>query len=142
MGQPTGRPRVKPSVTDPEGVRKLCEYLATGMSLRASCQMPDAPGEKEVYIRLASGDEVFGGAIARARELGQERLVDEMQDIADAATPETWQVARLQIWQRQWTAAKRASKKYGDKLQHANAAGDGDVTVQVVRFSKDEKSET
>lgn len=123
-----GRPREKPHVDDEEAVGRLCEYLVSGMSMTVACSHPDVPVKSEVYKKMAR-DEVFSTVIARARVAQQIALIDETQDMVDAATAEDWQVVRLRVWQRQWTAAKLASKLYGDKLQHANAAGDGDQEV-------------
>jgi hypothetical protein len=60
---------------------------------------------------------VLRARIARAREIQQDALVDQMADIAASATPEDWQVKRLQIWTRQWMAAKLRPKVYGDRQQ-------------------------
>ena len=37
--------------------------------------------------------------------------------MADAATPENYQVVRLQIWARQWNAAKLAPRRYGEQSE-------------------------
>src|SRR3984885_11190199 len=37
-------------------------------------------------------------------------------DMADAATPEDWQVVKLRIWARQWRASKLAPKVYGERI--------------------------
>jgi hypothetical protein len=49
--------------------------------------------------------------------------------------------ARLAFDAYKWAAGKLKPGVYGDKLQHANAAGDGDVTIQVVKFSSKSKTE-
>jgi hypothetical protein len=124
------RPRAKPQADDAEAIKRLCEYLVTGMSMRRACEKPDVTCQTSVYIKMAE-DEAFCAIIARAREAQQIALIDETQDMADAATAEDWQVVRLRIWQRQWTAGKLASRIYGDKVQLANAAGDGNAAVHV-----------
>lgn len=123
-----GRPPVKPSINDPEAIERLCEYLATGMSVKKACDLPDVPNRKDFYVRLAK-DEEFVSIIARARAAQAGALIDVTIDMADKATPDNWQVVRLQIWTRQWYASKVAAKTYGDKLQHANAAGDGNTEI-------------
>jgi hypothetical protein len=130
-----GRPREKPSVDDAPAIERLCEYLVTGMSMTAACSQPDVPVKSEVYKKMAK-DEAFSTIIARARTAQQIALIDETQDMVDAATAEDWQVVRLRVWQRQWTAGKLASRLYGDKLQHANAAGDGNQEV-IYRWEPD-----
>ena len=59
---------------------------------------------------------------ARAMEDRAEALFEETKDIADSATPETVNVARLQVDTRKWFLGKLDSKKYGDRSQvdHTN----------------------
>jgi hypothetical protein len=45
-------------------------------------------------------------------------------EIADAATPETVNVARLRVDSRKFTVARLAPKKYGDHISH-NVKGGG-----------------
>jgi hypothetical protein len=122
-----GRPPVRPSVTDPEAVKRLCDYLAAGMTMAAATSLPECPTKDAVYAKAAK-DPGFAMVIARAREAQQDAYVDQMVALADAATPETWQVARLQIWARQWTAEKVSSRKYGARTM---VGGDPDNPLMV-----------
>ena len=122
-----GRPPVKPSIDDPVAVDRLCRYLAEGRTMTQACKMPDAPARSEVYAKMATCPSLES-KIARAREAQQDAWVDRMLDIALAATPETWQVARLQIWAMQWTAGKIAARKYGEKLE-TTIRGDAEYPV-------------
>ena len=81
----------------------------------AACALADGPAKTLVYQRMAS-DPVFRTIITRAREAQQDAIIDETVDMADRATPENWQVVRMQIWARQWRAGKLASKVYGEKV--------------------------
>lgn len=49
-------------------------------------------------------------------------MIDETIEMADAATPQNWQVMQMRIWARQWRAAKLASRTYGDKVEVAGDA--------------------
>jgi hypothetical protein len=138
--KPVGRPPVKPSVNDPAAVQRLCDSLATGMSVRVACDQPDVPSRTDVYIRIAKDDE-FRTIIARAREAQAGALIDGTLELSDTATAENWQVVRMQIWARQWYASKVAARTYGDKLQHANAAGDGNTEVIYRWKSPDDETE-
>lgn len=89
--------------------------LMEGESLRSICADPDMPGRTTV-LRWQAENASFGARCARAREVQADAIFDEMQDIADSATPETVQVAKLRISTMQWRAAKLAPKRYGDKL--------------------------
>lgn len=118
----------KASLDDPLVVHQLCNRLIGGMSVDAACALPDGPSKTLVYQRMATDDE-FRTLIVRAREAQQHAIVDDTIDMADRATPEDWQVVRLQIWARQWRAGKLAPKLYGDRMQHEVT---GDLNVHRV----------
>jgi len=61
--------------------------------------------------------EDFRTSIAYARDEGQHVEMEKCIELADAATPENWQVKKLQIWARQWRASKLLPKRCGDKLR-------------------------
>lgn len=123
-------PRKKPSVEDPEAINRLCDLMVGGMSMKKACAQVDIPTYAQIYMRMHR-DPVFFDQIMKARFIQQIAVADEMQDIADEATPENWQVARMRIVQRQWVAGRLAPRILGDKVQHANAAGDGDTKMVV-----------
>lgn len=82
------------------------------------------PSERTFYKRLAE-DEDFAQNYTRAREVQAHREADEIRSIADSASAEDYNVARLRIDARKWRAAKMAPKKYGDKIDHTHANPDG-----------------
>ena len=108
----------------------LCNDIASGMSIKASCEHCGIP--RYEFYAWQLHDEKFATRITHARAKQQDALVDDMREIADSATPEDWQVKRLQIWQRQWEASKLAPRKYGDKL----AVG-GDPDAGPIRLTWD-----
>jgi Bacteriophage Sf6, terminase small subunit-like len=55
---------------------------------------------------------------ARAREAQADKYFQEIIEIADAATPETVNVAQLRVDSRKFTVARLAPKKYGDHISH------------------------
>jgi hypothetical protein len=128
---PGGRPPTKPSVDDPKAIERLCDYLVGGMGMDAACRLPDCPSDTAVYRKMAK-DQEFAGVIARAREAQQHAIIDQTVGLADKATAENWQVVRLQIWARQWRAAKLAPKVYGEKTHH-------DVESQIVHMTPEER---
>lgn len=95
----------------------ICERLADGESLRTICADGSMPNRVTVYRWLFKHAE-FSNQYARAREMQAETMADEMQNIADDATAENVQVARLRIDTRKWAASKLLPKKYGDKIQN------------------------
>jgi len=124
-----GRPAVRPPVTDPEAIERVCDRLISGMGMREACAPLDCPAECAVYARMAKDPE-FAGIIARAREAQQHAIIDQTVDMADAATPEDWQVVKLRIWARQWRASKLAPKVYGDRLETVSNIKISDLTPE------------
>lgn len=121
---------IEPDLSNPELVAEICARLAAGETTRAVCRSYNARIERQFWVKMAA-DKDFAATIAQARIAGQDALTAETIDIADEATEENVQSAKLRIWARQWYASKLSPKKYGDKLQHANAAGDGDMVVRL-----------
>lgn len=91
------------------------------------------PSERTFYKRL-SDDAAFAQKYARAREAQGHFEADEIRAIADAATPEDVQVARLRVEARKWRASKLAPKVYGDKLE-VSGAGEGGAHVHRVEMT-------
>lgn len=97
---------------------EIFRRIAEGESLRSICEDDWLPSARTVYKRL-SEDPAFAQHYTRAREDQADRIFDEVQEIADAAAPDTVAVARLQIDTRKWRAGKLRPKVYGDKLELA-----------------------
>lgn len=119
-----GRPRVRPKPTDLGILEAICDRLAAGEAIRNICKDEAMPRAAEIYVEMYR-NEAFRNGIARAREAQQEHEADFMVEVADEATPENVQVAKLRIWARQWRAAKLAPKRYGDKTTVENTGADG-----------------
>ena len=94
-----------------------------------ACTPSDVPHHTEVYRTMAA-DPIIAQRIARAREAQQHAEIDRTVAMADAATPENWQVVKLQIWARQWRAAKLAPKVYSDRIAHTGP-DNGPMKVEV-----------
>ena len=69
------------------------------------------------YDWVDRGGEARASALARARARGGQSLAEETLEIADAATPQEAQVAKLRVDTRRWLASKMAPDEYGDKQQ-------------------------
>jgi len=68
------------------------------------------------YDWVDRGGEARAAALARARTRGGQSLAEQTIDIADAATPQEAQVAKLRVDTRRWLASKM-NEEYGDKQQ-------------------------
>lgn len=96
-------------------IAEYCGLIASGLSVISIGKEQGFPHSSTVYRKMGE-DPQFATSIARARECQQEREMDHCIELADIATPEDYNVRKLQIWARQWRASKLAPKKYGDKL--------------------------
>lgn len=115
----------------------ICARLADGQSLRSICGDDDMPDRVTVFRWLAA-NEAFRIQYARAREEQADVLAEEIVQIADDGSNDTYQTddgaavnhdviarSRLRVDARKWYASKLAPKKYGDKLEL-----DGALTVK------------
>lgn len=104
-------------------IQEIEAALACGKSVTDACRSAGLDRVR-FYAEIAKPGEL-ATRIARAREIGIDARMDDCSEIADAATSEDWQVARLRIWERQWMAARIKPKKYGERtqLEHTGAEG-------------------
>lgn len=136
----------RPSKYTPEIAQKMCEMLAEGVPLREICRQDGFPEWRTVYDWMyrddAAGDRGVGlsAAIARAREVGQEAIAEQIW-LDMQAEPERILSegggridsgyvqlikARAEIGLK--LLAKWNPKRYGDKITHA---GDPEAPLQV-----------
>lgn len=126
-GMPKGGVKRRPSVYANGILMQICDGLSQGLSIKHICEPDTMPHFTEVYREMKKNQDV-ATAIAQAREAQQDFIADEIIEMADTATPETVNVVKLQIWARQWRAAKLAPKKYGEK-QSVEVTADIGVTA-------------
>lgn len=110
----------------------ICARLADGESLNAICKSAGMPAESTVRAWALDDVQGFSAKYMRAREIGYDRLADELLEIADntqAGVKTTTKASgvettegdmiehrRLRVDTRKWMLAKMLPKKYGDKL--------------------------
>ena len=120
----------RPSSYSADMALYICEQLVTGRSLRSICAEDDVPDATTVF-RWLDSVETFRSQYARARELQAERLAAETVEIADAASNEDYNTARLRVDARKWYASKLAPKVYGDRITtEVTGVDGGPVQVQ------------
>lgn len=114
----------RPSKYTEQLAGEICRLVEDGESVRAVCRRDDMPSQSMVY-RWLDEHEAFREQYARAVDLRAEGKFEEAWEIADRATAENVQVARLQIDTIKWMTGKLAPKKYGDKQQveHSGEVG-------------------
>ena len=118
----------RPSDYTPELADEICLRILDDESLRSICRDPKMPDKTTVLRWLAKHDE-FRTQYAQARELQAESGFDDIEDLAASATPETVQVVKLQVDTRKWCLARKAPKKYGDKISQEITGKDGGPVV-------------
>lgn len=130
---------------------RICARLAEGESLRAICRTEGMPSEATVRAWALDDVEGFASQYARAREIGYERLADEILDISDDSTgdvvvddhgnertdAERVARSRLRVDSRKWLLSKMLPKKYGEKVTTEHTGPNGGP-VQIIATSHDE----
>lgn len=146
----------RPSKYTPEIAQEMCNLLADGVPLREICRKEGFPAWQTVYDWMVRDDQAVasgGGvglsiAIARAREIGQDAIAEQIW-LDMIAEPERilsegggrvdsgyvqWQKAKAEIGLK--LLAKWNPKRYGDKV---TMAGDAENPVKVEVESQAEK---
>jgi hypothetical protein len=122
----------RPTKYSPEWAEGFCALIAEGQSVVEICAKPDMPSQQSVYTWLRDNED-FLERYARAREAQADKYFQEIVEIADAATPETVNVARLRVDSRKFTVARLAPKKYGDHISHdVKGAGSSNFQPQIL----------
>ena len=67
------------------------------------------------FYKWIEKDAKRGELLARARTRGGRSLAEQTLEIADNASPQEAQVAKLRVDTRRWLASKQAPDEYGDK---------------------------
>jgi terminase small subunit-like protein len=128
-------------------IRPILQACANTVGPSASmCSLRRTPGAARLTtdakgaFRVSSGSRRRSSPVgdfleryARAREAQADKYFQEIVEIADAATPETVNVARLRVDSRKFTVARLAPKKYGDHISHdVKGAGSSNFQPQIL----------
>jgi hypothetical protein len=124
----------------------ICERLSNGESLKSICDEPGMPARSTV-CRWIEAYEAFRNSYARARERQCEHWLEEIFEIADDTSRDTFidsegkertdhehiNRSRLRVDARKWAMSKLAPKKYGERVAaELSAPGGGPVQLQPV----------
>ena len=107
---------------------RICEHLAGGETLRDFCR-GEGFSVSRVYHWLRK-DEQFAIRYARARADGAHAIAEDLLAIADNATEETVQTARLRADVRKWLLARWLPSHYGSDRASASSGPAVQVIVQ------------
>lgn len=100
-------------------VDAICDLLAQGMSLVSICRKPEMPSLATVMNWQRSNPDI-ARELWGARALGCNTIAEECLRIADEATPEDVQVARLRVTTRLRLLAAWAPQQYGRAVSGEN----------------------
>jgi hypothetical protein len=140
---PAGRPAEPIPV---ELAAEVLHWIGQGKTLREFCRQDGKPCYSTIYNWLDKDPE-FATLFARARDTGEDVIAQECLAIADddsrdvsgeLGMPNSVAVNRdkLRIDTRLKLLAKWNPKKYGDKLAHTGADGDGPLEFVVRHIGK------
>lgn len=134
--KPTVSDAPKPSIADK--VRMVCEMVVEGQTLR---QIADHFGVTcgGVLYWIESKPE-YTEQYTRARASAADMFENDIIEAAHAVTPETAAADRVKIDALKWVAARRAPKRYGDKITQEVVGSDGGPVQQVVLTAADYKA--
>lgn len=106
----------------PEIAERICEELASGLSLRTICADEALPNRRTV-MRWMEDNPEFATKCARAREIGLDDRAEAMRE--EMTAEEDVQRARLIFDYGKWYLSKLAPKVYGDKQVTEHHGKDG-----------------
>ena len=128
----------------------LAAIATTPKSLKTICEEIESAPTAKTFWKWMENDNELSERYARAKSAQLEVLADQLVDLADTdrifcrkvttkadgsvetATLDQVERTKVQIDTRKWLLAKLNPKKYGDKLAHTGADGEGPVAFQIV----------
>lgn len=144
----------RPTKHSVELASQICALLAEGKSLREICRDENMPAESTVRLWVVDDRDGFSAQYARAREAQADYWAEQIVEIADDGTNDTYTDkdgnertdqeviarSRLRVDTRKWLMARMAPKRYGDKItqEHTGADG-GPVMFQTVYEPKPDR---
>lgn len=120
----------RPSDYSEELAEEICLRLSYGEGLVKICKDEGMP-HRSTVLRWIAKNKDFCDRYALAREAQADYLLEELLDIADDTSADTYEDkngvirtdhenvnrSRLKVDTRKWIIAKLAPKKYGDRIQ-------------------------
>ena len=124
----------RPSIYSEKLVDKMLEEIASGRSVIGLCRDEDWTPNAETWYRWLYKIEGLSNRYAQAKSVQSEREADIILDIADNATNQDYQVARLRVDARKWIASKLLPNKYGERTQIDHSSTDGSMKPTVIEL--------
>lgn len=112
----------------------ICEAVAEGQTIRQiAATLQCSPGR--VLQIINEGGEEAAKQYTRARDLAADLFEADIYTAAEACTPETAAADRVKIDALKWIAARRAPKRYSEKLLQEHSGPDGGAIPHAVEVS-------
>jgi len=145
---PAGRPsKYSDALAD-----KICEEIVQGKGIVSICESDDMPEPMTVF-RWLNTKEDFCYKYTRAKELQAEKMADDILQIADDGSNDTYMTgedgdeervnhdhinrSRLRVDTRKWLMSHYAPKKYSDRIQQElSGKNGGPVEITIVHTVK------
>jgi hypothetical protein len=108
----------------------ILKRLREGETLTGICRTAGYPSAGAVRYWVGR-EEALYSAYARARELGYQGMADQLLDIADQSSKESWSRDQLRLSTRQWLLSKALPRMYGDRVQ-VSGGDDGPIRIAFV----------
>jgi hypothetical protein len=124
----------RPSIYSEKLVERMLEEIASGRSVISLCREEDWTPNADTWYRWLYKHEGLSDRYARAKSFQSEREADIILDIADTASNQDYQVARLRVDARKWVASKLLPNKYGEKTQIDHSSTDGTMKPTVIEL--------
>ncbi len=115
-GQKAQRPKAKDRTvyTDALG-QSICDDIASGLTLSQACKAPGRPNERTVRRWIIDQKHSLCPLYARAREISDHGLADELLEVARNSTQATANADKVLIDSLKWILARRLAPTYGDR---------------------------
>ena len=124
----------RPSIYSEKLVDRMLEEIASGRSVIGLCREEEWTPNAETWYRWLYKIEGLSNRYAQAKSVQSEREADIILDIADNATNQDYQVARLRVDARKWIASKLLPNKYGERTQIDHSSTDGSMKPTVIEL--------
>ncbi len=122
----------RPSKYTRQLAARICEAVATTEHGLATILKAKGMPHYATVMRWLNEHADFRDMYARAKEEQADLMADRIVEIADGASPEDVQVARLRVDARKWAAAKLKPRKYGDRVtQEVSGVGGAPIEATV-----------
>lgn len=119
----------RPTTFTEEVATLILDRIAQGEALNAICREPDMPTKLTIYRWLDQSAELQNRYV-RATELRVDHWSEDILTIADDEKIGA-DSRRLRVDTRKWLMSKVQPKKYGDRMLHTGADGDGPIKIKV-----------